>query len=90
MEDLKGCMVIGLGFSGKYVADGAEEAMVVEPVGPFERCKLGGFNGSPLSAPMDHLGLVNAIGRLRQRMVIAVVVDTLDLLLDLVIAPGTR
>ena len=60
------------GFGGRDIADWFEKPSVVEPVDPFERCELDGFKGSPWSAPVDHLGLVKAIDRFGQSIVIAV------------------
>ena len=36
IEGLEGCIVIGLSLGGRDVADGAEEAMVVEPFDPVQ------------------------------------------------------
>jgi hypothetical protein len=55
-----------LGFGKRDIADGREQAPVVEPVDPFERGVLNGFKGSPRSSPVDHLRLVKAIDRLSQ------------------------
>ena len=59
------------------IADGFEQAPVVEPVDPFKRGIFHRLEGSPWSSPMDHLGLVKAIDRLGQTIVIAIA-DTAD------------
>ena len=65
-------MVGSFGFGRRDVADGLEETSVVEPVDPFQRGELDGFEGAPWSASMDDLGLVEAVDRLGQGVVIAV------------------
>ena len=61
-----------LGFGGRDVANGFEQPPVVEPVDPFEGRIFDGLERSPRPPPVDHLGLVKAIDRLGQRVVIAV------------------
>ncbi len=61
-----------LGFSGRDVSDRLDQPTVVEPVDPFERGIFDNFKGSPWTSPVDHLGLVKAIDRLRQGVVITV------------------
>ena len=48
------------------VADGREEATGVEPVDPLEGGELHGLEGAPRSAPVDDLGLVEAVDGLGQ------------------------
>jgi hypothetical protein len=45
---------------------------VVEPVDPFQRGKLDRFHGSPWSAPLDHLGFIEAVDRLGEGIVIRI------------------
>jgi hypothetical protein len=45
---------------------------MVEPVHPFQRGELDGFQVSPGTAAPDHLGLVEAVDRLSQGVVEAV------------------
>jgi len=45
---------------------------VVEPVDPFQRGELDSFERPPWSSPVDDFGLVKAIDRLGQSVVIAV------------------
>ena len=54
---------------------------MVEPVDPFEAGELDGFERPPGPAPVDHLGLVEAVDGLGQRVVVAVA-DTADGRLD--------
>ncbi len=63
---------IGLGFCGRDVADWLEQAAVVEPVDPFERCVFDGLEASPWAATVDDFGLEQAVDRLGQRVVVAV------------------
>jgi hypothetical protein len=69
------------GFSWRHVADGLEQALVVEPVDPFQCRVFDGFEGSPRPPPTDDLGLVEAIDGLGQGVVITVA-DTADRGLD--------
>lgn len=61
-----------LGFGRRDIADGREQASVVEPVAPFERGVLHGFKGSPRTSTVDDLGLVKTVDRLGQIVAIAV------------------
>lgn len=45
---------------------------MVEPVDPLQRGVLDGFEVAPWSASVDHLGLVEAVDRLGQSIVVAV------------------
>ena len=69
---LQAGVVGGFGFGRRDVADRLEQAAVVEPVDPFERGVLDGFERAPRPAPMDHLGFVEAVDRLGERVVVAV------------------
>ena len=44
---------------------------MVEPVDPFERGLLNGFEAAPRSSPVDHFGFVEAVDRLGQRVIVA-------------------
>jgi len=66
-----------LSFRWRDVADGFEEAPVIEPVNPFESGELDGFDVSPRSAPVDHLGFVESVDALGQGIVVAIP-DTAD------------
>jgi hypothetical protein len=46
-----------LGFGWPYIADRFEEAAMVEPVDPFERGELDGFQRTAWPSPADDLGL---------------------------------
>ena len=50
-----------LGFGWRDVADRLEDAAVIEPVDPFESGVFHGFEGFPWPAPVDHLGLEQAV-----------------------------
>ena len=54
---------------------------MVEPVDPFERGILDGFEAAPRSSPVDHLRFVEAVDRLDRSAVIAVA-DAADRCLD--------
>ena len=69
---LKGCVIGGFDLGGRDVSDRLEKASVVEPVGPFECRELDGLEGTPGSAPMDHLGLEQADDGLGERIIVAV------------------
>ena len=70
-----------LGFGRGNVADGFEQAPVIEPVHPFESGVLDGLEGAPRPAPMDHLGLVEAVDCLGEGVVVGVA-DAADGRLD--------
>ena len=61
-------IIMLLGFGGRDVADGFEQAAMVEPVDPFEGRIFDGLERPPWSSPMNNLGLVKAIDRLGQRV----------------------
>ena len=60
------------GFGWRYVADGLQKAAVVEPIDPFERGELHGFEVAPWSSPMDDLGLVKTVDRFGESIVVEV------------------
>ena len=57
---------------GRDVPDGLEKSPIVEPVDPFERGVLDGFDRAPRTAPVDDLGLVEAVDRFGEGIVVAV------------------
>src|SRR6476646_1037751 len=59
-----------LGFGRRAVADGLQEPSVVEPVHPFQGRELDGIEAAPWPAPMDHLGLVEAVDGFGESIVI--------------------
>jgi hypothetical protein len=65
-------LVARLGLGGRDVADGLEEASVVEPVPPFEGSERHCLGLAPRAAPADHLGLERADDRLGESIVLAV------------------
>ena len=71
--DVLGLSIVAcFGFGGWNVADGFKQAPVVEPVHPFQGGELDGFQSAPWSAAPDHLGLVEAVDRLGQGVVIGI------------------
>ena len=74
-------IVARLGFGGRDVADGLEEAPIVEPVHPFEGGELHRLGMAPGAAPADHLSLEQADDRLGESIVVAVA-DAADRRLD--------
>jgi len=74
-------IVGSFGFRRRDVADGLEEPAVIEPFDPFQRGVLDGLVGAPRAAPVDDLGLVEAVDGLGQGVVIAVA-DAADGRLD--------
>ena len=61
-----------LGLGRRDVADRLEEPSVVEPVDPFKRGQLDCFEVSPRPSSVDHLGFVEAVDRLGERVVVGV------------------
>src|SRR3954454_1151422 len=61
-----------LSFGRGYVADGLQEPPVVEPVHPFQRRELDGFEGPPRATSMDDLSFVETIDRLGESIVVTV------------------
>jgi hypothetical protein len=68
---------VRLCFGGWNVADGFEQAAVIEPVDPFEGGHLDSFEAAPWAASVDHLCLVEVVDGLGQRVVVGVA-DTAD------------
>ena len=60
------------GFGRRNVADGLQEPPVVEPVYPFQRGELDGFERPPRLTSMDDLGFVKTVDRLGESIVVAV------------------
>jgi hypothetical protein len=65
-------VVAFLGFGRRDVASGLQEPASVEPVDPCQRRDLDSFEVPPGTAPMDDLGLVEAIDRFGEGIVVAV------------------
>jgi hypothetical protein len=55
--------------SGWNYADGFEQAPIVEPVDPFQCGELDGFQVSPGTAALDHLGLVETVDGLGEGII---------------------
>ncbi len=51
------------GFGWGDVADGLQKPSMVEPVDPLQGGEFNRFEAAPRSAPMDDLGLVEAVDR---------------------------
>src|SRR4051812_10995734 len=66
-----------LSFGRRYVADGLQEPPVVEPVHPFQRRELDGFERPPRPTSMDDLSFVETIDRLGESIVV-IVADAAD------------
>ncbi|GAC1045208.1 hypothetical protein thsrh120_52120 [Rhizobium sp. No.120] len=56
----------------RNVSDWLEKAAVIESIDPFERGELHGFEVAPRSPSMDDLGLVKAVDRFGESVVITV------------------
>ena len=56
-EALKGRVVTGFGLGGWDVADRLQQALVVEPIDPFNGLVLHRLEGLPRPEPVDDLGL---------------------------------
>ena len=56
IDDVRGSIVLLLGFGRRDIADMFEQPAMVEPVHPFERGVLDRLEAVPRSAPVDHLG----------------------------------
>jgi hypothetical protein len=65
-------MVAGFGLGGRDVADGSEQAVVVEPVDPAQRRHFDCRSGRPRPLPPDHLGFIEAVDGLSEGVVIRV------------------
>jgi len=66
------CMEPCFGLGGRDVSDWAEEVPIVEPVDPCEGCHFDLFDTPPGAETVDHLGLVEAVDRLGQGLVVTV------------------
>ena len=65
-------VVVCFGLCWRYIANKFEQALIVEPRHPFEGSQFHSFPGLPRAAAVDHLGLVQAVDRLGQCIVVAV------------------
>lgn len=61
-----------LGFRRRDAADGLQQPAIVEPVDPFERGELDGFEGAPRSATTDDLGLVEPVNHFGEGIVVKI------------------
>lgn len=61
-----------LKFCRWYVSDRLEKPAIVEPIDPFERCKLYRFHVSPWTAPTNDLSFVEPDDRFREGVVVRV------------------
>ena len=61
-----------LEFCRGLIANRSKDSAIIEPVHPFERGELDVFDAPPGAASADDLGLVEAIDRLSERVVIGV------------------
>ena len=61
-----------LGFGWRGISDGLQKSASIEPVRPFQCCKLNGFELSPGSASVDHFGFVEAVDGLGESIVITI------------------
>ena len=61
-----------LGLGRRDVADGLQEPSVVEAIDPFEGGELDGLEAAIRSAPMDHLGFVEAVDGFGESIVIRI------------------
>ncbi len=61
-----------LSFCWRDITNGFKQPVVVKPRHPFQGCQLHGFPGFPGRPPVDHLGLVQAIDRFCQGVVLAI------------------
>ena len=77
IDVVRGSIISIFSFGRRNVADGLQQPTMVETVDPFERRILDGFEAAPGSAPVDHVGFVEAVDRLSQSVVVAVA-DTAD------------
>jgi hypothetical protein len=59
-----------LGFGRRDVADGLQQPSFVEPVDPGQRGELDRLEVFPWPAPMDDLGLVEAVDRFGESVVV--------------------
>ena len=60
------------GLCWRHVSDGFQKTPVVEPIDPFERGELHGFEIAPWSSPVDDLGLVKTVDRFGESIIITV------------------
>lgn len=60
------------GFGRRNFSDLLQKPSVVEPVDPFERGELHGFEVAPWSSPMDGLGLVKTVDCFGESVVIGI------------------
>ncbi len=64
--------VVCLGFGRRNTAKGLQQALVVEPVDPFQLGHLNGFPCLPEASTVNQFGLVQTVNRVGQGMAMAV------------------
>jgi hypothetical protein len=70
LGDVLGLSIVAyFGPSGRNVADGLEQAPVVEPIYSFQGGELDGLQAGPWSTATDHFGPVEAVDRLGQGII---------------------
>lgn len=52
IEGIDGSVILSFGLGGQHVADRLEQAVVIEPVDPFEGGILGCLEAAPRNAPI--------------------------------------
>jgi len=62
----------GFGFGRRNVSDPLHQSSMIEPVDPFQRGELDGFDVAPRPAPPNDLGFIEPVDRLGERIVVAV------------------
>lgn len=65
-------VIVLLGFGRRDVSDGLEKPSMVEPVDPFEGGEFNSFKVAPGTASMNDLGLVEAVYRFGEGIVVTV------------------
>ena len=71
--DMLGSSIVAcFGLGGWNVADVLEQAPVVEPIHPFQGGELDGLQAAPRPAAADYFGLVEAVDRLGQGVIVGV------------------
>ena len=69
--DVLGLSIVAcFGLGGWNVADRFEQAPVVEPVHPFQGGEFDSLQAAPWSTAADHFGLVEAVDRLGQGIIV--------------------
>jgi hypothetical protein len=64
--------VLLLGFGWRDVSDGLQKPSMIEPIDPFQGCEFHRLEIPPWPAPMNDLGLVEAVDCFSEGVVVAV------------------